>query len=88
MKVQPSRQRDGGELTMKSHYLVDTYHGPLVFTDCGDCWIVASPHRPPEIYDGKIPSDRLRHATPIAPDRAREIVGDTNGDHPDQLSIA
>lgn len=61
---------------MSMHYLVDTYHGPLVVADCGDRWIVASPTRRPEIFDGRIPADRLRHARPITADRAREIVGD------------
>ena len=44
---------------MKHHYLIDTHHGPLVVADCGDHWIVTSPTRPPEIYDGRVPADRL-----------------------------
>ncbi len=73
---------------MKTHSLVDTYHGPLVFTDCGDCWIVASPYRTPEIYDGRIPSGRLAHATPIPSERAREIVGDQPDAAPHRPSAA
>ena len=59
---------------MKHHYLIDTHHGPLVVADCGDHWIVTSPTHPPEIYDGRIPADRLLHATPISAERADEIL--------------
>lgn len=58
-----------------THYRVDTYHGPLVLTDCGDRWIVASPFRPPEVYDGSIPADCLTHAVAIEAEEARSLVG-------------
>lgn len=57
------------------HYLVDTYHGPLVYTQDTGRWLAATPFRRPEIFDGTIPDGCLRHARQISADEARAIVG-------------
>jgi len=57
------------------HYLVDTYHGPLVYAQDAGQWLAATPFRRPEIFDGTIPDSYLRHARPISADEARAIIG-------------
>lgn len=58
------------------HFLVDTYHGPLVFTQRSSDWIISSPYRPPEIFDGTVPADCLTHSREISTAEATRILGD------------
>jgi hypothetical protein len=62
-------------------YMVDTYHGPMVLAQRATDWIIASPYRSVEIYDGRIPASCLEAARPISESEARELVLDL----PDRL---
>ena len=64
-----------------TYYLVETYHGPLVYSQQAGRWTVATPYRPEEIYHGTIPAGCLRHARPIPADHARRIL-DPSGTPP------
>jgi hypothetical protein len=57
------------------HFLVETYHGPLIFTERQSSWIIESPCRPPEVYRGAIPMDCLRNAVEIKEEQALRILG-------------
>lgn len=63
-----------------TYYLVDTYHGPLILVQRATDWIIASPYRSVEIYDGRISESCLESARPISERGAREIVPDLPGE--------
>jgi hypothetical protein len=55
-------------------YVVDSYHGPLVFTQNADSWKIDSPYRPSEVFAGTIPPDCLVHARQVGAHEVERIL--------------
>jgi hypothetical protein len=78
------------------HYVLETYHGPLVITQRRFDWIISSPYRPPEVFDGIIPANCLINARQVSTGEATRLLGDCSLplwcrpgiEHPDEQVIA
>ncbi len=57
------------------HYVLDTYHGPLIVSQRQADWIIRSPFRPPEIFDGTIPPSCLSNARPASDEEVMRLLG-------------
>jgi len=56
------------------HYLVETYHGPMLLSDYESSWTVISPCGTPENFSGQLPFECLRHAREIPYEEATRLI--------------
>jgi hypothetical protein len=61
-------------MTDTRHFLIETYHGPMLLSEDESSWTVTSPCGLPETYPGRIPAECLVHARQVRPEDAKRLA--------------